>query len=166
MSLSVPSSLIGPAAAFVRDYMSRYDGSHDFGHIRRVVRLARHIHSQEHQRAGADLGVVILAALLHDVGDKKYVSEGEDPTCMVRDVLAGKLGAEPALAERVQKICLGVSYSSEAKDPEGTERLVQEYPECKALPSLFILCPLLFMILLYFFIFDESLLFKTSTPQL
>jgi uncharacterized protein len=132
--LSIPPGLIGSAATYVRSYMSRYDGSHDFAHIQRVVRLARYIHSQE-QPSGADLGVVTLAALLHDIGDKKYITEGEDPTRIVRDVLV-KLEAGPELAERVQKLCLGVSYSGEIKDPAGVRRLVGEYPERESLPRL------------------------------
>ena len=121
--------LIPDVTAYVQTYMSNYDPSHDFSHIQRVVRLAQELCSAE-PAVGAPLDptVVHLAALLHDVGDKKYLREGDDPTTMVRDVLL-RLGAEQELAARVQAICLGVSYSSEVADPARVTALIARYPE-------------------------------------
>ncbi|ERS99113.1 uncharacterized protein SPSK_04502 [Sporothrix schenckii 1099-18] len=73
--------LIEAVTAAVRVHMAQYDGSHDFNHIRRVVGLTRHIW---HTTRGADVSssspqppadprVAVLAALLHDVGDRKYI---------------------------------------------------------------------------------------------
>lgn len=39
------------------------------------------------------------------------------------------LDCDPALAEAVQTVCSGVSYSSEAADPERVAALVREVPE-------------------------------------
>jgi uncharacterized protein len=130
MAPPVHPTLIAATTAYVQTYMSRFDGSHDYSHIRRVVRLARHIHALE-QHPTADLGVVTLAALLHDVGDRKYLPPGEDPSRMVHDVLVGELGADVELAERVQSICAGVSYSGEVKNPDRVKKLVAEHPECE-----------------------------------
>lgn len=50
---------------FVKDYMSRYDASHDWNHIMRVFALARRILHEEMQREDApqyDPQVVLLAA--------------------------------------------------------------------------------------------------------
>ena len=47
---------------------------------------------------------------------------------MVRDLLLG-FGAEQALAEKVQIICSGVSYSSEIKDRGHVKTLIAQYPE-------------------------------------
>lgn len=126
------SSLIPRVTEYARAYMANYDGSHDFNHIRRVVRLAQRIYASERAlgTSDADHAVVTLCALLHDVGDKKYLREGESAESMVRDVLLG-FGADPELAERVQAICLGVSYSSEIKDPAKVQRLIAVHPECK-----------------------------------
>jgi len=63
--------LVQAVTAYVKAYMSNYDASHDWSHILRVVGLARHIYSQSENRADLDLRVIQLAALLHDVGDRK-----------------------------------------------------------------------------------------------
>ena len=131
----IPNSLIPKVTDYVRTYMSNYDGSHDFNHIKRVVHLAKIIQSTESSPENpTDVSVVTLSALLHDVGDKKYLREGENPETMVREVLL-RFGADEELADRVQAICLGVSYSSEVKDPERVKRLIAIYPERAFLPS-------------------------------
>ncbi|KEZ38630.1 Uncharacterized protein SAPIO_CDS10632 [Scedosporium apiospermum] len=125
----IPDSLIPKVTDYVRTYMSNYDGSHDFNHIKRVVHLAKIIQSTESSPENpTDVSVVTLSALLHDVGDKKYLREGENPETMVREVLL-RFGADEELGDRVQAICLGVSYSSEVKDPERVKRLIAIYPE-------------------------------------
>lgn len=107
---------------YVREYMSHYDASHDYRHVERVLHLARHILQQE-ERARAqpsppayDETLVVLGALLHDVGDRKYLAPGEDPTTLVRDVLLAR-GCPGPLAARVQDLVLHVSFSAEARDP-------------------------------------------------
>ncbi|KAM3551012.1 hypothetical protein MY1884_007871 [Beauveria asiatica] len=124
-SFEVDDALIARVTDYVKEYMSHYDGSHDFQHIQRVLRLAQHIQART---PGTSLPVVTLAALLHDVGDKKYLQPGEDATRLVHAVLAS-FGAADALAETVQAICLGVSYSGEARDPAGVAALVRAHPE-------------------------------------
>lgn len=121
----IDETLIAKVTDYVRDYMSHYDGSHDFRHIQRVVHLARLIQASQ---PTTSLQLVTLAALLHDVGDRKYLKPGEDASRLVSTVLIS-FGAEEALAEKVQTICLGVSYSSEAKDPARVAALVAEHPE-------------------------------------
>ncbi|KAK4089713.1 hypothetical protein Purlil1_5816 [Purpureocillium lilacinum] len=122
---AVEDGLIDQVTEYVREYMSHYDGSHDFTHIQRVLALAQHIQALT---PSTSRRVVTLAALLHDVGDKKYLKPGEDGTRLVHDVLRS-MGADAALAERVQTICLGVSYSSEVKDPARVVELIAAHPE-------------------------------------
>ncbi|KAK2129643.1 hypothetical protein NOF04DRAFT_1369060 [Fusarium oxysporum II5] len=123
--LSVDDALVGKVTNYVEEYMSNYDASHDFNHIKRVLRLSQHIQSHT---PSTRQDLVTLAALLHDVGDKKYLRPGEDPSRMVASVLMS-FGAPQTLADTVQAICLGVSYSSEVKDPARTRALVDKYPE-------------------------------------
>ncbi|KAI2469506.1 hypothetical protein F4781DRAFT_218743 [Annulohypoxylon bovei var. microspora] len=125
---SVDESLVSSVTEYVKTYMSNYDGSHDFNHIERVVGLAKHIHTQSPGTPPRDHQVVILSALLHDVGDKKYLKSGEDASTLVYELLLS-LGAEEQLAKRVQTICLGVSYSSEIKNPARVQELIKSYPE-------------------------------------
>ncbi|KAM3076392.1 hypothetical protein ACMFMG_007211 [Clarireedia jacksonii] len=125
------AGLISKVTAYVEEYMSAYDGSHDYNHIKRVTGLAHKIYTEVKAQgdAGAlDLQVVTLAALLHDVGDKKYLKVGQDGNTLVHDTLLG-FGAEEAMAAKVQRIVLGVSYSSEIKDPASVQELIQTYPE-------------------------------------
>lgn len=122
---AIDHSLIVKVTDYVKDYMSHYDPSHDFNHIRRVVGLAHQIHTSAPETSR---DIVTLSALLHDVGDKKYLKPGEDASQLVHTVL-NSLGAPDALAAKVQTICLGVSYSSEIKDPARVERLIAEHPE-------------------------------------
>lgn len=117
--------LISIVTSYVQDYMSNYDPSHDFNHIQRVVRLARHIQAKT---PNTSLLIVHLSALLHDVGDSKYLQPGQDASRLVFDVLRS-CGAPARLAAKVQIICLGVSYSSEVKDPARVRRLIDEHPE-------------------------------------
>ncbi|KAI0813233.1 HD domain-containing protein [Xylaria sp. FL0064] len=125
---SVSESLITTVTKYVEAYMANYDGSHDFNHIQRVLGLAKYIHAHAANASERDPQVVILSALLHDVGDKKYLKPGEDASSLVNDLLIS-YGATEELAKKVQTICLGVSYSSEIKDPARVQELIKLYPE-------------------------------------
>lgn len=66
---------IAAAALYARQYMSVFDCSHDFAHVQRVLKHAIHIlnvETQDNPSTRFDPTTVALAALLHDVGDKKY----------------------------------------------------------------------------------------------
>jgi len=116
---------------YVEQYMSRYDASHDFNHVLRVLALAKHILAEElkanpwkkfYRQA------VVLAALLHDVGDKKYIQPGENAERMIEDVLA-KNGCPPRFVAKVALIVEHVSYSSEIKRPQLVKAIVGAHPE-------------------------------------
>ena len=139
--MAEPQLLISKVRAYVEDYMSLFDGSHDFSHIRRVLGLSHLLFSQitkgtatrdqsssETTKPKLDLTVITLSALLHDVGDKKYLKEGQDDKSLVRDLLID-FGADKELAMKVQAICLGVSYSSEILDLSRVKGLIEEHPE-------------------------------------
>lgn len=59
--------IIDKALSYVEDFFSREFSGHDYFHTLRVFKLATHIATEEK----ADLKVVQLAALLHDVDDRK-----------------------------------------------------------------------------------------------
>ncbi|TVY49670.1 Uncharacterized protein LOCC1_G000259 [Lachnellula occidentalis] len=137
-SMAERRELINKVVVYLEGYMKRYDGSHDFTHLQRVVGLSQTIYDQlqtssaptssSTQQPALDPTVITLSALLHDVGDNKYLAEGEDPKTMVRDVLLG-FGAEKSLADKIQAICTGVSFTSEIKDVDHVKRLIAEHPE-------------------------------------
>jgi len=124
-------NLISSIETFVQDYMSHYDSSHDYSHIRRVLALAKKIEAAElssGRSSQLDPNIVTLAALLHDVGDKKYLREGEDGDTMVQNLLLAR-GASPDLARKVQIITKHVFYSSEIKNPALVKEMILQYPE-------------------------------------
>ncbi|KAK0638756.1 hypothetical protein B0T16DRAFT_462505 [Cercophora newfieldiana] len=122
--------LVQAVTAYVKDYMANYDASHDWSHILRVVGLARHIYAKSENRDELDLRVIQLAALLHDVGDRKYAnpsSTSSSPTPISSLLLLH--GAPPTLATQIQTICLAVSYSTEVKNPAHTLSVLATHPE-------------------------------------
>lgn len=134
MSTPEMEQLFEKTRAHVEHYMRGYDPSHDYSHLLRVRQTARNIEADQRDRCPKlkiDSTVVILSALLHDVGDRKYVKEHEDATTLVRDTLLG-FGASSDLAERVQLICTNVSWSAEIKTDESKKavaELCDKYPE-------------------------------------
>lgn len=125
--------LIQSVSSYVEEYMSQYDPSHDYNHIKRVHQLAMLILDQEIQsetvvKSHYDGTLVTLAALLHDVGDRKYLLPGQDSTTLVRDVLLER-GCPADLADKVQDLVLHVSFSSEKKDPQKVLDKIASIPE-------------------------------------
>ncbi|TVY42600.1 Uncharacterized protein LSUB1_G000659 [Lachnellula subtilissima] len=137
-SMAEGQELVNKVAVYLVGYMKQYDGSHDFNHLQRVLGLAHTIYDQLQTSSATtplptpqpalDLTVITISALLHDVGDKKYLKEGDDAKTMVRDLLLG-FGAGESLAEKIQAICTGVSFTSEMKDVGHVKRLIKEHPE-------------------------------------
>jgi uncharacterized protein len=116
---------------YVRDYMSRYDASHDFNHILRVLALAKHIRAQEiraNPSKPLSYEIVVLAALLHDVGDKKYAKEGENAGNLIWNILS-KSGYPTKLVAKVALIAENVSYSNEVKRPQLIQAMIGAHPE-------------------------------------
>ena len=83
--------------SYVEEYMGRYDMSHDFNHICRVLALSKHILAQElrdNPQKTLDTQAVVLGALLHDVGDKKYVKP------------SGRVAVPDAFSPILQQVCV------------------------------------------------------------
>jgi len=124
-----------------------YDSSHDWSHIRRVQSLSLHLHSVEstHNYTLYNRTIIILAALLHDCGDRKYYPMlcartnlgeliGLDGSVPVHPENLAKLilenhGAASELADAVQDVINGMSYSGEIADPERTRSTLTKHPE-------------------------------------
>lgn len=124
-------SILQSTVAYVKEYMSRYDASHDFNHVSRVLEFAKQIESSErrlHLDWALDGEVITLASLLHDVGDKKYLNAGESGDEIAYEFLRS-LGAGEGLARKVQTVVTNVSYSSEIKNPEAVKLLITQIPE-------------------------------------
>ncbi|KAJ1665064.1 hypothetical protein IW140_003783 [Coemansia sp. RSA 1813] len=110
------SLVIRKTEAFAKEYMGKYDCSHDWHHVQRVVRQALALAKVESQNRLVDLLVVHLAALLHDVDDAKYVKQGEERfNC--KKFLTGA-GVDSERAELVCKIIDSVSFRKELLQTE------------------------------------------------
>ena len=108
----------------VRKHMSKYDNSHNYEHIQRVVANASRIWNSDRSFArDLDPLVVFLACLVHDVGDHKYLKVGQSGP-KLKERMLKKCGASKELAHRVQIIATNVSYTNEVKNPaKGTRAL-------------------------------------------
>ena len=128
-----PAILIAKTKAFVEEYMSGHDASHDFTHIQRVVALALKIlrvEQESQKEIQYDPTIVILGAMMHDVGDRKYLAEGstENPATIVTTTLVS-LGAALDIAERVQVLVENVSHFHEIYNPARVKEVLQAIPE-------------------------------------
>ena len=112
---------------FFRD--PRFDASHDFAHVKRVTSNAIAIFDEEQNKSPQLTPMtVLLGALLHDVEDKKYIGSTAPSQSAIEEILLS-CGFARDYASDIRQLVEGVSYSSEIKDPAGTERLVEEIPE-------------------------------------
>lgn len=98
--------MIAATAGHVKAKLSGEGSGHDWFHIERVRRNALRIGRDE----GADLFVVELAALLHDIADWKFA--GGDDTAGPREARAwlATLGVESAIIEHVCEIIKDLSF--------------------------------------------------------
>lgn len=126
--------LIARTKAHVKESMSQNDASHDYAHVQRVLCWAQRIEIAQramHPNISYNSHLIILASLLHDVGDKKYLPPGQNP--QDSDNLAANFllanGAPAVLARQVQRIVTHVSYSHEMQDPAHVARVTAEMAE-------------------------------------
>jgi uncharacterized protein len=98
--------LIGRTAEHVRDVMAGDFSGHDWWHVYRVWRMAVRLASETQ----ADLVVVELGALLHDIADWKF-NEGdlEVGPRVAREWLESQ-GADPDIVRKVSDVVAGESF--------------------------------------------------------
>ncbi len=95
---------------FVKSDLVGAESGHDFYHILRVLTLARKIGASE----GADMTIVSLGALLHDIADWKF--HGGDESAgprRARDLLR-EAAAAPAIITAVVEIVETISFKGAA----------------------------------------------------
>jgi uncharacterized protein len=98
--------LIAAIAAEVREKLEGEGSGHDWQHVRRVWKMAERIGANE----TADMLVVSLAALLHDIADWKFHSGDDSVGPRVAMEMLGSHGVSPAIAGRVGQIVQEVSF--------------------------------------------------------
>lgn len=142
-SLQKPCAIIGErgdfmdiiekALAFVEEFFARDFGGHDYFHTLRVFRIATRIAVAE----GAQLQTVQLAALLHDVDDRKLSPE----TCADKTNARRFLTENQVSRERIEEICriIGeIAYAGkDSVTPETLEgRCVQDADRLDAIGAI------------------------------
>ena len=98
--------IIQITTGFVKSTLSDSEAGHDWWHIHRVHNLAKHISETE----DADLFIVELGALLHDIADSKFYrgDEAVGPE-MARGFLAS-LDVQEDVITHIQKIISHISF--------------------------------------------------------
>ncbi|OCX50934.1 phosphohydrolase [Mucilaginibacter sp. PPCGB 2223] len=100
--------VIESTVIFVRETLAGAEAGHDWWHINRVWNNAKLIASHEQ----ADLFVVELAALLHDIADPKFHGGDEEVGPLTAGNFLSGLGVQQAVIEHVQNIIRYMSFKA------------------------------------------------------
>jgi uncharacterized protein len=100
--------IIEKTQTFVRQTLENAEGGHDWWHIHRVSVNARHIAQNEN----ADMLVVELAALLHDIADSKFHNGDEEIGPATAGKFLATLEVEEAIITHIQQIIRHISFKA------------------------------------------------------
>lgn len=129
----ITADLIDAAAGWVQSQMVGEATGHDWWHVERVWRMARHLAEAE----GAEVRLVELAALLHDIEDFKFSGDesasGRAAAGWLRDQ-----GVDEATVGHVVGIIDGLSFKSKDQPrlPTLEGRVVQDADRLDALGAI------------------------------
>jgi len=99
------SDIVEKTGKYVKGRLEGESSGHDWWHVLRVMRIATHITEKE----GADLYIVQMSALLHDLDDWKFSKDGEAGTKEAREWLES-VDEDPATIEQICSIIEGISF--------------------------------------------------------
>jgi uncharacterized protein len=102
------NTIINKTTDFVRDTLKNAEGGHDWWHIHRVWNNAKLIAKAEQ----ADLLVVELAALLHDIADSKFNNGNEEMGPAIAGNFLRSIAVSEPVIEHVQQIIRHISFKS------------------------------------------------------
>lgn len=120
----MPSELIKKTAEYVKRKLLNEPTGHDWHHVTRVWKMAKRLQAEE----GGDLGIVELAALLHDLGDYKQYEFDELKGIMVLRGMMDILEIESEIQEKILKIVDESQYKGDdTKVPSSLEgKIIQD----------------------------------------
>jgi uncharacterized protein len=98
--------VIDKTTEFVKDTLAGAEGGHDWWHIFRVRNLARHIAETE----PADLFIVELGALLHDIADSKFHNGDEEAGPRMARQFLTSLDVDKAPITQIEQIIANISF--------------------------------------------------------
>ena len=108
-----PSDFIDQTASHVKTVLSGDGTGHDWWHVYRVWKMARRIGQAE----SADLLVVQLAALLHDIADWKLHDGDVSVGPRVAKDWLDSLGLDSGIVDHVCQIIAAISFKGAAVEP-------------------------------------------------
>ncbi|WP_295122466.1 HD domain-containing protein [uncultured Chitinophaga sp.] len=98
--------VIEKTVAYVKQELAMAEGGHDWWHIYRVWQLAKHIAQKE----GANLFVVELGALLHDIADSKFHNGDEEVGPAKARAFLTSLQVDAPVIDHVENIIRYISF--------------------------------------------------------
>jgi uncharacterized protein len=101
-------SIIDQTAEFVKQALQHAEAGHDWWHIQRVWSNAKLIGQSEQ----ADMLVVELAALLHDIADSKFHNGNEEIGPQVAGDFLKGIKVDESIIQHVQQIIRNMSFKS------------------------------------------------------
>ncbi len=126
------SWLIERALSYVKERLENEYSGHDFFHTLRVFKVATHISERE----GANVETVQLAALLHDVDDRKVSPDTYKTQANARSFLASN-DVDEGTAELVCRIIREISFGDNDTAPTTLEgKCVQDADRLDALGAI------------------------------
>lgn len=99
--------IIGKTKDFLKDKFSTESSGHDYWHMYRVWKLAKHIAKSE---SGVDIFTLELAALLHDIADWKFHDGDEEAGPRAAREWLESLSVDDTTIEHVEDIIRNVSF--------------------------------------------------------
>ena len=100
------SNIIQQTSAYVKQELIHAEGGHDWWHIYRVWKTSAEIAKTE----TADLFVVELAALLHDIADSKFHDGDETLGPLKAELFLKSINVDPLIIEHVVNIIVNISF--------------------------------------------------------
>ena len=127
------SQLLSKAIEYVREFFDKDSSGHDFYHTMRVYKSAVMLAEKE----GADVGLTALAALLHDVDDKKLSPDTHEGFENARSFMTAN-GVDETAQSKVIDIISKVSYTGDSSPvPESVEgKCVQDADRLDAMGAI------------------------------
>lgn len=98
--------IIQKTVEYVKETLAEAEGGHDWWHIERVWKMARHIAEKE----GVNLFVVELGALLHDIADAKFHNGDETVGPRKARAFLKSLNVDEVTIIQVVNIILHISF--------------------------------------------------------
>ena len=129
------ADIIKKTISFVKETLKDAEGGHDWHHIERVYNNAKNIAETE----DADLLVVELAALLHDIADPKFNNGDENIGPQLAAEFLNSIGVDPAIITHIQNIIRYMSFKSSFDAPTFTSiemQIVQDADRLDAMGAI------------------------------